>query len=305
MLVTPDGKPVQGWTQIDPATGLVNTTVQPGRIVIPPGRLREPVATSLFSNLSNLDASAPVGASFTATIPILDALGVEHISTVTFTKTTAADWDYDITVPGAEVAGGIVGTPFSISTGNLSFDGLGALAQVNGAPPADVVIASPTWTSGAAATPLTWDLIDVNGDAQLSGFSATSATSSISQNGLAAGAVSAIASVNGRGEMIASFGAGRSIIVAQLALATFNNPQGLVKLGGNTFKETQTSGVPSVGTAGTGGRGSFIGSALEQSNVDIAQEFTQMILAQRGYQANSKSIIVADELLLETLNLKR
>ena len=63
--------------------------------------------------------------------------------------------------------------------------------------------------------------------------------------------------------------------------------------------------MPSVGTAGTGGRGTLIGSALEQSNVDIAQEFTQMILAQRGYQANSKSITVADELLVDTLNLKR
>ena len=94
-------------------------------------------------------------------------------------------------------------------------------------------------------------------------------------------------------------------MVGQLALAVFNNAQGLVKLGSNLYSETESSGTPSVGLAGTGGRGTLIGSALEQSNVDIAQEFTQMILAQRGYQANSKSITVADELLLETLNLKR
>ena len=86
---------------------------------------------------------------------------------------------------------------------------------------------------------------------------------------------------------------------------TFNNPQGLVRIGTNLFSESEASGNPSVGTAASGGRGSLIGSALEQSNVDIAQEFTQMILAQRGYQANSKSITVADELLLETINLKR
>ena len=88
-------------------------------------------------------------------------------------------------------------------------------------------------------------------------------------------------------------------------MATFNNPQGLVKGGGNLLAEGGASGAPSVGTAGTGGRGTLIGSSLEQSNVDIAQEFTQMILAQRGYQANSKSINVADELLLEALNLRR
>jgi flagellar hook protein FlgE len=88
-------------------------------------------------------------------------------------------------------------------------------------------------------------------------------------------------------------------------MASFNNPQGLVKGGTNLFSESEASGTPSIGTAGSGGRGTIIGGALEQSNVDIAQEFTQMILAQRGYQANSKSITVADELLLETLNLKR
>ena len=93
--------------------------------------------------------------------------------------------------------------------------------------------------------------------------------------------------------------------MAQLSLANFNNPEGLVKLGKNQFSESQASGVPSIGTAGTGGRGTLIGSALEQSNVDIAQEFTQMILAQRGYQANSKTITVSDELLVDTLNLKR
>ena len=106
--------------------------------------------------------------------------------------------------------------------------------------------------------------------------------------------------------MLASFGIGRTVMVGQLALATFNNPQGLVKLGTNLYSESEASGIAERRhRPGTGGRGTLIGSALEQSNVDIAQEFTQMILAQRGYQANSKSITVADELLVETLNLKR
>jgi flagellar hook protein FlgE len=112
-------------------------------------------------------------------------------------------------------------------------------------------------------------------------------------------------SISADGSIVASFGAGQTVSVAQLALATFNNPKGLVKMGSNRYGESQSAGLQNVGVAGTGGRGTLIGSALEQSNVDIAQEFTQMILAQRGYQANSKTITVSDELLVDTLNLKR
>jgi flagellar hook protein FlgE len=112
-------------------------------------------------------------------------------------------------------------------------------------------------------------------------------------------------SISADGSIVATFGAGQTVSVGQLALAQFNNPKGLVKLGSNRYGESQAAGIPNVGVAGTGGRGTLIGSALEQSNVDIAQEFTQMILAQRGYQANSKTITVSDELLMDTLNLKR
>jgi flagellar hook protein FlgE len=146
--------------------------------------------------------------------------------------------------------------------------------------------------------------VDANQDASITGFSTTSATSSKSQNGSAAGTADNVI-ITSDGSIQATFGTGQSVAVAQLALAGFNNPKGLVKLGANRFGESQAAGIPNVGTAGTGGRGTLIGSALEQSNVDIAQEFTQMILAQRGYQANSKTITVSDEILVDTLNLKR
>jgi flagellar hook protein FlgE len=138
----------------------------------------------------------------------------------------------------------------------------------------------------------------------LTGYASPSATSSKSQNGAAAGMIDSI-SISADGSIVATFGAGQTVSVGQLSLASFNNPKGLVKLGSNRYGESQAAGIPNVGVAGTGGRGTLIGSALEQSNVDIAQEFTQMILAQRGYQANSKTITVSDELLMDTLNLKR
>jgi flagellar hook protein FlgE len=236
---------------------------------------------------------------------VYDELGDPHVASITFTKTGVGAWGYSVSVPGEDVAGGTAGTPAVLGTGTLGFYANGALTQVNGGAAADVVITSPTWANGAAAINFTWDLIDPNGTPALTSYSSPSATSSVTQNGAPTGAVSSIITIDNEGRLIASFGIGRTVTVAQLSLATFNNPQGLVKLGTNLWSESEASGNPSVGVAGTGGRGTLIGGALEQSNVDIAQEFTQMILAQRGYQANSKSITVADELLLETLNLKR
>ena len=305
VLVTPDGLAVQGYTTVNPATGQIDTTSQPTDIIIPPGALRAPVPTSLLAIHSNLDASAATAATFSASAQIFDSLGVPHVATVNYTKTGPGAWTYNITVPGAEVTGGTPGTPFSIATGSVGFNASGRLTTVNAAAAADVTITGPAWASGATPTNITWDLVDANLAGTITGFSAPSATSATIQNGAATGAVASLISVNHDGELLASYGLGQTMVVGVLALASFTNPAGLVKAGSNRYSESEASGIPSVGTSGTGGRGTLIGGALEQSNVDIATEFTQMILAQRGYQANSKSITVADELLLETLNLKR
>ena len=305
VLVTPEGLEVQGYTAVDPLTGQIDTDGQPTNIVIPPGVLRSPIPTSLFGTVLNLDAGAAAGSEFTSSVQLYDALGVPHVATLSFTKAGPGEWDYEITVPGEDVAGGTAGTPEVIGTGSLGFNNLGQLTDVDGAAAADVAITSPTWANGAAATNFSWDLIDANGSPSITGYSAPSATASTTQNGSPTGAVSSIISIGPQGELMASFGIGRTVTVGQLAMASFNNPQGLVKLGSNLYSESEASGIPSIGIAGTAGRGTLIGSSLEQSNVDIATEFTQMILAQRGYQANSKSITVADELLVDTLNLKR
>jgi flagellar hook protein FlgE len=304
-LITPDGQPVQGYTAIDPLTGKITTTGQPADIVVPPGVMRPPVPTTQFGTTTNLDASAAVGSTFAASVQIYDSLGEAHVATVTYTKSGVGAWDFEVSVPGEDVAGGTAGTPFVVSTGTLGFDANGSLTTVNGGAAADVAITSPAWSNGAGATDFSWDLVDANGSPSLTGYAAASATSSVTQNGSATGSIAGIIIIDAEGRLQASFGAGRTVVIGQLAMASFNNPQGLVKLGTNAFSESEASGAASVGTPGSGGRGSLIGGALEQSNVDIAQEFTQMILAQRGYQANSKSITVADELLLETLNLKR
>jgi flagellar hook protein FlgE len=312
-LVTPDGFKVQGYTATNPVTGQIITTSQPTDIVVPPGVLRSPVATSSFRTLSNLDVNAIAGTTFNTPVQIYDSVGASHVMTVAYTR-TAAGWNFQVTVDGGEVTGGTAGTPFVLGAGALTFDPQGNIATVTPTAPAtgggtaptvtDLSFTTPTWTTGAAASAITWDLVDPNGVVSLTGYASPSATSSKSQNGAAAGMIDSIA-ITADGSIVATFGAGQTVAVGQLSLASFNNPKGLVKLGSNRYGESQAAGIPNVGVAGTGGRGTLIGSALEQSNVDIAQEFTQMILAQRGYQANSKTITVSDELLMDTLNLKR
>jgi flagellar hook protein FlgE len=310
-LVTSDNMPVQGWTTIDSVTGKVVTTGVPGDITIPPGVLRPPIATSQFQTLTNLDGNATAGTEFTTSVQVYDTLGTPHVVTITYSKTAnAREWSYQMSVPGEDVATGTPGTPYAITaagaSGTVLFDDQGRLFSVNGTnPPADVTFTMPlAWSNGAAASTFTWDLVDANGVGSLTGFDAPSATSSKTQNGSAAGMVDNV-SILPDGTIQATFGAGQTVAVGRLAIASFNNPKGLVKLGANRYGESQAAGLPNIGEAGTGGRGTLIGSALEQSNVDIAQEFTQMILAQRGYQANSKTITVSDELLLDTLQLKR
>jgi flagellar hook protein FlgE len=147
--------------------------------------------------------------------------------------------------------------------------------------------------------------VDVNNVPLITGYASTSATASVTQNGGPSGSPSSIIVIDQEGNLVASFGVGQTVVVGQLALATFNNPEGMMKVGTNFYSQTEASGSAVVGTPGTGSRGTLIGSSLEQSNVDIAHEFTQMILAQRGYQASSKGITVADERLDDTLNRKR
>jgi flagellar hook protein FlgE len=293
---------VQGYSQVDPLTGAVVTTGALSDIRVPPGVLRAPVGTTNVTTLVNLDANAPISGApnFTTTVKVYDALGSPHVVSVNFERTAAGQWTYTASVPEADVSGGA--GDFVLATGALTFDGNGQLT----APAASVNLVAPAqWANGAAGTDVLWNIVPPPpGLPSITSYASASETSSITQNGSPAGQVDSI-TIDGDGRILATFGAGQSAAVGQLALANFNNPKGLTKLGANRYGESQAAGAVNVGTAGTGGRGTLIGSAIEQSNVDIAQEFTQMILAQRGYQANSRTITVSDEILVETLSLKR
>jgi flagellar hook protein FlgE len=266
-----------------------------------------------------------VASEFTTSVQVYDALGQSHVMTITYTNTASRAWNVTFRVPaadvvgGGDVVGGVVQSYKTVAIGALTFDTQGQLETVTMTAPAsgggssaavpptltDVTFGTLTaWTDGAAVNTIVWDILDASRVGSLTGFRSTSATSSITQNGNGSGMINSI-SISPDGTIVAAFGSGETVSVGQIAMASFNNPKGLVKLGSNRYGESESAGLPNIGVAGSGGRGTLIGSALEQSNVDIAQEFTRMILAQRGYQANSKTITVSDELMQETLNLKR
>jgi flagellar hook protein FlgE len=278
--------------------GATNVTGNLGNLQLSPGTSLSPKATSTIALDSNLNSNAAVGDKFSTSIDIYDSLGKAHTVTYTFTKTGANAWGYSITVPGADV-----GKPdaVEISKGSLAFNSAGQMT----APAADVANLQITgFANGAADLTFTWETKNPAGASRLTQFNNPSGTSQAIQNGYSYGTLTGF-QVDESGYVLGTFSNGQVQTLAQLALANFNNPQGLIREGQNYFVASPFSGEPIIGAPGTAGRGNLVGGALELSNVDIAQEFTSMIMAQRGYQASSRIIVTSDEIIQEALNLKR
>ena len=159
-----------------------------------------------------------------------------------------------------------------------------------------------TYSSGASAMTIASNDIEFD----TSKFTQYSTPSSLTgrQDGYTAGELESL-SIDGDGSVIGVYSNGRQEHNATIAIATFINPSGLEKAGDSMFQTTWNSGTASIGAAGTGERGKISSGSLEMSNVDLSQEFTEMIVAQRGFQANSRIITTSDELLQELVNLKR
>lgn len=290
-LVDPNGYQVIGWNRT--AAGTVNTTLPPSPIVIPTGITSPARATVDFGFVTNLNASAAVGDTFTSPNQVYDSLGTSHSVIVTYTKTAANTWTWATTTDdaGATLTGG---------TGTLTFDASGQLLT-----PATNPAINIAWSNGSAAQALTFDIYSGNPPiSNLTQYAAASSTSNSFQDGTGAGTIRSV-SVSTDGTVVGSFTNGQTIPLARVSLALFANINGLQKEGNNTWSETIASGVASTGAASEGGRGTVLGANLELSNVDVAAEFTQLIINQRGYQANSRVVTTSDELLQETLNLKR
>ena len=297
-LVTQAGHNVQGWTAVN---GVVAATGPIADILLPTSGLLAPLPTTEISMRLNLDASQVAGAAFSVPAEVVDSLGATHVVTFNFTKTSATDWDYDITIPGEDLAAGTPGTPSSLTTGTISFGPDGMVTAP--AAPGIVPIAVTGLTNGAADLAIDWSLF-TGPQSMLTQFSQQSAVSSVTQDGEIPAEMINLEIIEG-GLIVARFTGGREQVVAQLAIAAIANPGSLASAGNNAFRLTSKSAAPAIGPAGTGGRGEVRGAALESSTVDIASEFTRLIRYQRAYQANSRVVTTADEIAQETLSLKR
>jgi flagellar hook protein FlgE len=206
-------------------------------------------------------------------------------------------------MPGEEVSGGTPGTPFDISgaSGALTFDANGQLTSpANGSP---INFDIPGLASGASDMHLAWNPYTPTGAGRITQFGQPSAPSASSQNGSAAAQLIRVGLADG-GHILAQYSDGQQVVVGQVAMASVRNPESLIAAGNNNFQVSARTATPAIGLPNTGGRGDIVGGAIEASTVDIAREFTQLIVLQRGYQANSRVVTTVDELSQETINLK-
>jgi flagellar hook protein FlgE len=302
-LLTDTGDMVQGWTTLN-AAGQVDTNGPIGNIIVPVGSVRPPLATSNFSVDLNLNSAAAADSTsaFTTPLTVIDSLGGSHVLTMNFAKTGANQWSYDVTIPGEDMSGGTAGTPFDTgATGTLTFDTNGKLTDP--AAGTTIPIAIPGLADGATDMSISWDPY-AGGTGRITQFGQPSASSASSQDGKTAGQLIRVGLADGGG-ILAGYSNGDQIVVGQVAMAAIRNADTLIASGNNSFQLSARTATPSVGTPGTGGRGEIVGGSVEASTVDIAKEFTNLIVYQRGYEANSKVITTSDQLSQDTINLIR
>ncbi len=225
-------------------------------------------------------------------------------------------WTYAITLPGTDISGG-GSTPVSLGTGTLNFNADGTLATITPTggtasktnpsirvPPTANGGTQQVFTDGANQLSFAWHVFGPSGAGILTQTAATSSNSSIQQDGASSGTLQSF-NIGSDGTITGSFSNGTTATLGQIGLASFADVQGLSRQGNNTYTPTLASGQPDIGAPTSGGLGSISGDALEQSNVDIATEFANLIVAQRSYEANARVITTFDQVTQATLALKQ
>jgi flagellar hook protein FlgE len=296
-LTTVDGGFVQGW-QAD-LLGNVSTNASVGRIKIPVGQIIAPVTTSELKIGGNLPADVATGTTVNAGIDVYNSTGTAIPLRAEFTKIANAagqvNWQVRVYDENDNVIHGPTAVTFDLAGALISAAPTVTMAQLN-----NIAGTSGTWGAGG----ITLDFGDSTAPDRLTGAAGLNSAAALSQDGSGIGSVVGF-SVSQQGLITGVFSNGRSQALGQIALATFSNPVGLEKAGNSLYLETVNSGPGTPGVAGQGGKGTLSGGTLEMSNVDLAAEFTNLIVAQRGFQANSRVITTSDEILQDLVNLKR
>jgi len=306
-LVNPQGLRVQGYS----ADADGNILPSLGDIEIG-NKSSPPKATEEVNFNLNLSADEDIGpgfdvldpaftSQFSTSVTVYDSLGKAHQADVYFEKTAANEWTYHVTVDEGELQGGNPGSLSEIATGTLTFTNDGLLdshVQVGGTVNfADAETQSFVFDFGSS--------LSTGGDGKkTTQHAGQSAVELVNQDGFASGRLQFLVFEND-GTVVGTFTNGKVQAVGQVALALFLSPGNLEGVGDNLFRDSIDSGAPAIGAPASGGRGQIYAGTLEQSNVDLTNEFTQMIVNQRAFQASSRTIATSDEMLAEVVNLKR
>jgi len=265
---------------------------------------------------TNLAITGPAAGGSTATIAPPTVTAGESIATYAanlqtavtnagitgVTVTSNASGQLSITGTGITTTGSVIQDPVTSTnaTGSLTFNASGQLVS----PAADVSgITFSGLSDGAVPLNMTWDILGTSGTPTISQVDTTSAgATATTQNGYPSGTYQSF-TVSSNGTVTASYSNGEIQNVGQLALANVSNLQGLQDLGNSEYAATLASGTASTGASGTGGLGTVTDGALEESNVNISAEFSDLIIAQRGFEANSKAVTTFDTITQETINM--
>ena len=263
------------------------------------------ISGSLTSGSSSTKVSSAIKmASHSMTTEVYDSLGTKHEVAIEFRKVEQTEengtrWSMVIRVPEPAQINPDAPVYKNIITGEIRFKSDGSIL---GYQPSSITLTPNNGSSAGQTIALNFGTL--GGFEGMRSYDAKSSTDNIAQDGYKGGTLNDLR-IDENGKIIGSFTNGRSLALAQVGMATFTNNNGLENLGGNVFGETANSGAAVIGAANSGARGKISGSALEMSNVDLSRAFTQLIVVQRGYQANSKTITTSDTMLNTLLQLKQ
>ena len=286
-FVTSAGLSVQGWA-IDTSGNIDMSLLRDVTVDFLAQGAADPKFTENVALVGNLSSDAATGDAITVSTPIYDEQGTAYNAIIEFTKSaTDNQWDFEVRYDGAAVP-----PPFATTTGTLEFDVAGQITT-----PLSVDL---TWDTSYVASGTT---ITVGFD-EITQFSGSTTASVSDQDGFRAGRFTGY-SVGVDGIVRLNFDNGEQQEVFQLALGNVYNPNGLLQLGENLYGLSASSGDLVLGRPGQEFETSVVAGALEMSNVDLATEFTDMIVTQRGYQASARVVTTSDELLQEIVQLKR
>ena len=307
-LVNSSGDFLNGWAANDAGT-LDQTRTQPIQV----GQSGySPVPTRNAALSANLPAS-PDGNPIAAQIPVTDALGRSQTLNLSWTPVAGTNntWSVAITQSGSATPLGSATVAFG-SAGNTAAPE-GTIGSVTGS---GGVTGSAFSTGGSATLGIAADFgsgpqaitLNLGHFGQADGLTQFAGTTynprALTQDGVAPGSYSGIV-MKPNGDVVVNYDNGQSRVLARVPVVTFANPDALQREDGQAFSATRDSGPGQVVQSGSNGAGSLVASAVEGSNVDIAREFTKLIVAQRAYSANTKLVTTADELLQQTLDMKR